>query len=129
MSFVLYNQAAYNYEKKAVGILDPSAIIDVSNQAPQDYQYLQYRFWKQGQSLKPRDYDSFALPKTTVNLLLLEIDNFYFKPSGLRGEAKAEMIEQIKDYREIVELSCWELRERLELLCEFLDRNDVIFRY
>ena len=129
MSFVLYNQAAYNYETEAVGIVNPSAIMDVSNMDSQDLQHLQYRFWKQGQSLKPDDYDSFALPQSTVNLLIQEIDNFHFPPSGLRGEAKIEMIEKILDYRSIVASSCWDLRMRLKSLCKFLDRNDVIFHY
>ena len=107
MSFMLYNQVAYNYEQNAV----------------------QCRQKKKEKSFRPSDYDSFFLPKTTVDLLIREIDNFHFPPSGLRGEAKVEMIKKILDYRSIVKPSCWDLRMRLKSLCEFLDRNDVIFNY
>lgn len=105
MPFMLYNQVAYNYEQNAV----------------------QCRQKKKKKSFRPEEYDSFPLPKTTVDLLIQEIDNFHFPPSGLRGEAKIEMIEKIFDYRSNVEPNCWNLRMRLKSLYEFLDRNDVIF--
>ena len=97
MSFILYNQVAHNYEKEAV----------------------QYRQGKKRKSFRPDDYESFPLPKTTVELLIQEIDNFQFPPSGLLGEAKVEMIKKILDYRSNVEPSCWNLRMRLKSLCEF----------
>lgn len=102
MPFILYNQAAYNYEQFPLNR-------------------------KKRKSSRPDDYDSFPLPKTTVDLLIKEIDNFQFPPEGLFGEAKKEMITKILDYRLIVAPSCWELRMRLGALCKFLDRHDVIF--
>ena len=108
MSFMLYNQVAYNYEKEAVQCVAKR---------------------KKRKTFRPEGYDSFPLPKTTVNLLVQEIDNFHFPPSGLFGEAKVEMIKKILDYRSIVKPNCWDLRMRLKSLCEFLCRNDVIFNY
>ena len=107
MPFMLYNQVAYNYEKNAV----------------------QCRQKKKKKSFRPEGYDSFPLPKTTVDLLIQEIDNFHFPADGLKGKSKEQLIERILEYRSIVKPSCWDLRMRLKSLCEFLDRNDVIFNY
>lgn len=123
MSFVLYNQSAYNYEKAT------TAEIESTNTNPQEQQELNFRAWKKAQSNKPADYKAIGVPSSTVSLLEKEINDFYFPPSGLQGEAKAKLIKQINDYRLTLSLSDWELKKPLKRLCDFLENNDIVYHY
>lgn len=129
MSFIIYNEPAFYYEKETSLLIEKDFSLDDNNLSPQDYQALKYRSWKQRQSLKPSDYDFLALPQSTVNLLLAEISNFSFPSDGLEGVEKTKMIEDISDFRGELSHSCWELKNRLTKLIQFLDRHPKIFHF
>ncbi len=131
MSCQFHNLDNYIFEKfnKQQKIDEYLEQIDTTKLEPIDLQNVEYKAWKLAEESRPETAESWGCGEGLVLWLFEQIPQFQFGTSGLSGDNKAIVVENMLRLSSVYQSSDINLSSKLVIFDTFIYRHPVVFSY